>query len=62
MSQLIHVAIIETEKGINKKIDEIRTFSSKEKADRFIIEFNEKNDEKEVPDSYLYAKLMSSQS
>jgi len=64
MSNLVHVAIIESERGFGQKIDEIREFKgedAKEKAEAFVKKYNAANTEDKVPDYYTYAKIMSYQ-
>lgn len=50
------VNIIESERDWGSKIDEVREFDTKEQADKFIEEFNSKNNEDKVPDWYMRAE------
>jgi len=59
---LVHVALIESERGFGQKIDEIKEFrgyNAQAEAEAFVKEFNSKNDQDQVPDWYMYAKIMS---
>ena len=57
-SNMIKVALIESERGWGSKVDEIKEFSTLEEANEFIEEFNSKNNEKSAPDWYMYAELL----
>lgn len=50
------VDIIESERGWGQKIDETKTFETREEANAFVKEFNGKNDLPYVPDWYMYAR------
>jgi len=50
------VDIIESESGWGQKVDETREFDSKGDAERFVLTFNEKNNEDTVPEIYWYAQ------
>lgn len=50
------VAIIESERGWGQKVDDVKEFESFEQAEKFVVEFNSKNTETEVPDWYMYAR------
>lgn len=50
------VEIIESERGWGSKIDEVKYFSTKESAEKFVKEFNSANDKDVVPDWYMYAR------
>ena len=52
------VVIIESEIGWGQKVDEIKEFDNKEEAEKFVKEFNSKNDKDYVPDWYMYAKII----
>jgi len=54
----IKVAIIESERGWGMKIDEIKTFPTKEKALAFIKKYNSYNTEPTAPDWYMRAELI----
>lgn len=49
------VDIIESERGWGAKVDETKEFDTWEQADKFVTEYNAKNDLPEVPDWYMYA-------
>ncbi len=53
---MIQVFIIESERGWGTKVDDIKEFRTVEEADKFIREFNSKNDLDHVPDWYMYAR------
>lgn len=54
----IKVYIIESESGWGQRVDETKEFDSKEEAEKFVKEYNEKyNSKKEVPIWYMYATL-----
>lgn len=50
------VDIIESERGWGSKIDETKYFDTYESANKFVAEFNAKNDLDYVPDWYMYAE------
>ncbi len=54
----VQVAIIESERGWGRKIDEIKTFDTREKALAFIKEYNSYNTSPTAPDWYMQAELM----
>ncbi|MDD5149803.1 MAG: hypothetical protein PHC28_04895 [Flavobacterium sp.] len=54
---MIKVYIIESERGWGQKIDEVKEFPDLETANKFINEYNSKNDLDYVPDWYMYATL-----
>jgi len=58
MSDVIKVVVFECERGWGKKVDEIIEFSSLNKAETFVNEFNSKNDKPYVPDWYMYAEVI----
>ncbi len=49
------VNIIESERGWGQKIDEVKTFDTKDEALAFCNKFNERNNEDTVPDWYMRA-------
>jgi hypothetical protein len=51
----VKVALIESERGWGKKIDDYMVCLSISEAELFIKEYNSKNTEKVVPDWYMYA-------
>lgn len=55
---MIKVEIIESERGWGQKIDEIKEFKNIKEAQKFVKEFNSKNDKDYVPDWYMYAKII----
>lgn len=58
MSEKIKVEIIESERGWGQRIDETIEFDTLPEARLFIKEYNAKNNEVEVPDWYMYARLV----
>lgn len=52
------VEIIESEKGWGQRVDEVRYFPTREKAQKFIDKHNEQNKEAYVPHYYFYARLV----
>jgi len=53
---MFKVEIIESERGWGQKIDEIRVFATREEADAFVKDYNNKyNNEPQVPDWYMVA-------
>jgi len=52
------VYIIEYERGYGHKVDEVLTFDTKELAEAYVKEYNEKyNNCTDVPDWYMIASL-----
>lgn len=51
------VDIIESERGWGQHRDEIKEFSTKEEADEFVLNYNKRNNQKTVPDWYMYATI-----
>lgn len=49
------VDIIESERGWGQKVDGTKYFETKDLADLFCAEYNKRNNEKTVPDWYMYA-------
>ena len=49
------VNIIESERGWGQKVDDIKFFDDESKANKFVKEYNSKNDLPYVPDWYMYA-------
>lgn len=62
----VKVEIIESERGWGQKVDEVKVFKGKtkgqalDKAEKFVKKFNSKNTETEVPDWYMYARVVPS--
>jgi hypothetical protein len=54
----IKVEIIESERGWGQKVDDVRNFDTLSEAQKFVDEYNSKNNEPEVPDWYMYAKIV----
>lgn len=50
------VIIIESERGWGRRVDEVKEFTERDKADAFVEKFNSVNDKDTVPDWYMYAK------
>lgn len=57
LKEMTEVEIIESERGWGSKIDEVKTFPNREKAEAFVEEYNAKNDLPFVPDWYMYARI-----
>lgn len=53
----VKVEIIESERGWGQKLDHVKYFSTKEKADKFCKDYNKQNDKDVVPDWYMYARI-----
>lgn len=53
----VKVQIIESERGWGQKIDEIKEFPTREEALAFCKEFNKDNNQDQVPDWYMVAKI-----
>lgn len=49
------VEIIESEAGWGQRLDEIKYFETYEEAEKFMKEYNRKNNLPEVPNWYMYA-------
>lgn len=54
----VRVAIIESERGWGRKVDEIKTFATLSEAQTFIEEYNSYNTSPTAPDWYMQAELM----
>lgn len=52
------VAIIESERGWGRKIDEVKEFPTRAEAEAFVTKFNSQNTADEVPDWYMVAEIM----
>lgn len=50
------VDIIESERGWGQRVDNTKIFTHKDDADAFVKKYNSSNNEKIVPDWYMYAK------
>lgn len=55
---MIKVGIFESEKGWGRNLLNYKLFNSIEDADDFILKFNSKNDLKQTPEYYIFAKHM----
>jgi len=55
---MVQVYIFESERGWGQRVDEVKEFPTREEADAFVEEFNRHNDLPEVPDWYMYAKVV----
>jgi viroplasmin and RNaseH domain-containing protein len=51
------VDIIESERGWGQRVDETKTFPSREAAEKFCREYNKDNNKATVPDWYMYARI-----
>ena len=53
------VLIIESERGLGQKIDEVKEFSTCEEAEKFCREYNDKHNPPMdcAPDWYMYARM-----
>lgn len=49
------ISIWEYERGWGSRLDDVKEFDTAEEADAFIINFNSKNNEEEIPDWYMVA-------
>jgi glutaredoxin-related protein len=54
----IRVAIIESERGWGRKIDDVKEFDTMEEAETFIKEYNSYNTSPTAPDWYMQAELI----
>jgi hypothetical protein len=54
----VKVEIIESERGWGQKVDSTKEFPSRAKAEAFVKKYNAKNDLPEVPDWYMYARIV----
>ena len=52
------VEIIESEQGWGQRVDEVREFKTRDKAVKFITEYNAKNGRPVVPGWYMYARIV----
>jgi hypothetical protein len=50
--------IWEYERGYGSKIDEVRSFDTKEERDEFVKKFNAQNTSETVPDWYMVAEAV----
>lgn len=55
MPYVYRVTIIESERGWGQRVDEVKDFLTPEDAEKFVTEFNKKNDLPYVPDWYMVA-------
>ena len=53
------VLIIESERGWGQKIDEVKDFATREEAEKFCCEYNDKHNPPmdSAPDWYMYARM-----
>ena len=58
VSKSIRVAIIESERGWGRKLEDVKTFPTMEAAQAFIKEYNAYNTATTAPDWYMQAELM----
>lgn len=56
---MVKVEIIESERGWGQKVDETKTFETKDAAEKFVNEYNSKNTEPTTPDWYMYARIVN---
>ena len=54
----VEVEIIESERGWGQRTDEIKKFNNRKDAEAFVKKYNSANDKKEVPDWYMYARII----
>lgn len=54
----VKVEIIESERGWGQRLDEVKEFSNRTKAEEFVEKYNSKNNLPEVPDWYMYARIV----
>jgi len=53
----IEVLIVESELGWGQRIEEVKEFTTKAKAEAFVKKYNARNTAKEVPECYTYAMI-----
>lgn len=55
----MRVLIIESERGWGQKIDEVKEFATREEAEKFCCEYNDKHNPPmdSAPDWYMYARM-----
>lgn len=56
MSIIVHV--IESERVWDQRLDEVKTFESLPEAQDYVTQFNAANSEDQVPDWYMFAKIV----
>ena len=52
---MFYVDVMEYERGWGSRVDETKSFATKDEADKFVNEFNSKNTDDHVPDWYMVA-------
>lgn len=52
------VEIIESERGWGQRLDEVKEFPNRAKAEAFVEKYNSKNNLPQVPDWYMYARIV----
>lgn len=53
---MFKVHIIESERGWGSKVDERHEFATEAERDKFIVDYNARNNLDHVPDIYWYAE------
>jgi hypothetical protein len=54
----VKVEIIESERGWGQKVDSTKEFPNREKAVEFCEKYNAQNNLPEVPEWYMYARIV----
>ena len=54
----VKVEIIESERGWGQRLDEVKEFPNRTKAEKFVEKYNSKNNLPQVPDWYMYARIV----
>jgi len=54
---MVRVLIIESERGWGQKIDDVKSFPTREEAVKFCNDFNAHNNKDVVPDWYMVAVI-----
>ena len=54
----ILVQIIESERGWGQRVDELKHFPTMEEAEAFCADYNKDNNLPQVPEWYMYARIV----
>ena len=57
LPQRIRVEVIESERGWGQKVEDVLYFDTQSEAEKWVKEYNSKNDSIDVPDWYMYARI-----
>ena len=52
---MFYVDVMEFERGWGSRVDETKSFATREEADKFVNDFNSQNTDDPVPDWYMVA-------